>query len=295
MRLVLFAILLGVTSPALADEACSIHVIKAPKRVRAAIEARVGIESSCKPLDVRVVKRGKKLAVTARSDDGQTFRGEARDAGRAAELVMKWAAPAEEVAAIEEEAPAATAPPPVTASIEVDDTEVDRIVAVAPRTRSHDIGVGVLASPIGYGVRAEVDAFARRGVALGITLGAGDARWTTGDLMTGAALHVQDISAGAFVAKTFGSGTWRLRVQAGAGIIYTQYIANARTAPFDAVVSGSGTTRMLDASLALSCAVNAGWAVQLGPLFQYYDQTFGTDISKRTFDVGGYLAVKKRI
>lgn len=297
MRLVVLAILLGVTSAARADDACNIRVVKAPNKVRLAIEARAGIESACTALEVRVTKRGNKLVVTARSQDGKTLRGDARDAGRAAELVMRWAAPAEVIATVVEDTPVAPAPASAPTVPLVEATAVEHITDERP-ARRQDIGAGVLASPIAYGVRGEVDALAWRGLALGFSFGASNAIWKSGDLMTGTTLDVRDISAGAYAALTLGTGAWRLRMQAGAGVIYTQYAAKARIAPFDRIASGDGVTRMLDATLALSRELSSGWAVQVGPLLQYYAQTFALDATRsprRDYDLAGYVAIKKRL
>jgi hypothetical protein len=226
-----------------------------------------------------------------------------RDAGRAAEVVMKWAAPAELAAAVEEEpAVEPEAPEPEVAAAsdaaEPEDTLTERaVVEHAAHERRRDLGAGIVGSPSSYGVRIEADALLWRSFALGIRFGVGDAAFTSGDAMTGATVDLRDVSTGLFLAKTFGSGAWRFRVQAGYGFVYTRYTAKARTAPFAPLAEGSGTTRMIDASLALSREISESWAVQVGPLFQYYAQTFNLDASKptRTFDIGGYLAIKMRI
>ena len=69
MRLAVLVAVAAITSPALADDDCDVRVVRAPKKVRAAIEARTGIESECTWLEVRVTKSrtiGKVRRITVR-------------------------------------------------------------------------------------------------------------------------------------------------------------------------------------------------------------------------------------
>ena len=301
MRIALLVILAGVTSTAFADDECKVRVVKAPKRIRAAIEARAGIESACTALEIRVTKQRKIFRIIATTEDGEVREGTARDAGRIAELVMSWAAPSEPVAVVEEPPPSVVAetPPPTIDEPVEELAPSDRIVVTArPRESSRDIGVGVLATPIAYAIRGEADILAWRGFSLGLAFGAGNSTWSTGDAMTGASLELRDLSGAAYAAKTFGTGTWRLRMQGGIGFVYTQFAAKTRAAPFEPITEGDGTTRMIEASVTVSRELGSSWAVSLGPLMTYYEQTFTIDAehaSTRDLDVGGYLAIKKRL
>ena len=296
---------LALASPALADdEACDVRVVRAPKHVRAAIEARVGIETGCTPLEIRVVKKRRKYQVTALLEDGETRTGEVLDAGLVAELVMKWAAPAVDAEPEPEPVAAQEAPPPLVseatpAPFEPTDQTFARAELAAPsRESGRDIALGVIATPITYGVRAEGDLLAWRGFSLAVALGVSDVIWSTGDAMTGASLDLRDISGVVVVAKTFGTGAWRLRVQGGVGLVYTRYSAKTRTAPFEPIAEGDGTTRTFEAAITLSREISSSWAVSVGPLMTYFAQQFSLDAMRtptREYDVGGYLAIRKRL
>lgn len=302
MRLAAVVVTLAFASPAFADDTCDVRVVRAPKDVRAAIEARVGIESGCTPLEVRVVKKRKRYQVTAKLEDGETRTSEVKSANLVAELVMKWAAPAadetpepEPVAAVEEAVPVVSEP----AAFEPSDQTFARVELEAPKRESgRDIAVGVLATPITYGIRAEGDVLAWRGFSLAVALGTSNVVWSTGDAMTGASLDMRDIGGALALARTFGTGAWRLRVQAGVGLVYTQYSAKTRTAPFEPISDGDGTTRTFEAAITLSREISAGWAVSLGPLMTYFAQQFSLDATRtpiREYDLGGYLAIRKRL
>jgi hypothetical protein len=302
MRLAVVVAVLAVATPAIADETCDVRVVRAPKHVRAAIEARVGIETGCTPLEIRVVKKRKKYQVTATLEDGETRSGEVRDAGLAAELVMKWAAPAGDVEPEPEHV--AEAPPPVVseaepAAFEPSDQTFARVELAAPsRESGRDIAVGVIATPITYGVRAEGDLLAWRGFSLAVAIGTSNVVWSTGDAMTGASLDLRDIGGAVVAAKTFGTGAWRLRVQGGVGLVYTRYTAKTRTAPFEPIAEGDGTTRTVEAAITLSREISSGWAVSIGPLMTYFAQQFSLDATRqpiREYDVGGYLAIRRRL
>lgn len=302
MRLAPLAVLVAVTSPAFAEETCDVRVVRAPKHVRAAIEARVGIESECTPLEVRVVKKRRKYQVSAKSADGEVRAGEARDAGRVAELVMTWAAPAVEAAEPASE-PVAEAPPPVVGEPEpltLDSSATLAAVAAAPSRREtgRDVALGVVATTITYGLRGEADVLAWRGFSLGVALGVSDTVWSTGDAMTGASLDMRDVSGALVAAKTFGTGAWRLRVQGGVGLVYTRYRAKTRTAPVEKIADGDGTTRMIEGAVTVSRDLGSSWAASFGPLLTYFAQTFALDEArspKRDFDVGGWISIRKRL
>ncbi|MDQ3334001.1 MAG: hypothetical protein M4D80_02485 [Myxococcota bacterium] len=304
MRLAAVLAVLAFATPARADDSCDVRVVRAPKHVRAAIEARVGIESGCTPLEIRVVKKRRKYQVTAKLEDGETRSGEVRDAGLVAELVMKWAAPAQDPAPAPEPVAAQEPPPPLVSEaepspFEPSDQTFARVELSAPsRESGRDIAVGVLATPITYGIRAEGDVLAWRGFSLGVALGASDAVWSTGDAMTGASLDLRDITGAVVAAKTFGTGAWRLRIQGGIGLVYTRYSAKTRTAPFEPIAEGDGTTSTFEAAITLSREISSSWAVSVGPLMTYFAQQFSLDAMRRPlreYDVGGYLAIRKRL
>jgi hypothetical protein len=241
--------------------------------------------------------------VTAKLADGESRSGEVRDANLVAELVMKWAAPAVD-AEPEPEPVAVQEPPPLVseaepAPFEPSDQTFARVELTAPsRESGRDIALGVIATPITYGVRAEGDLLMWRGFSLAVALGMSDVIWSTGDAMTGASLDMRDISGAVVVAKTFGTGAWRLRVQGGIGLVYTQYSAKTRAAPFDPIAEGDGTTRTFEAAITLSREISSSWAVSVGPLMTYFAQQFSLDEMRqpiREYDVGGYLAVRKRL
>jgi hypothetical protein len=305
MRLAAVLAVLAFATPAIGDdETCDVRVVRAPKHVRAAIEARVGIESGCTPLEVRVVKKRRKYYVTAKLADGEVRSGDVRDAGLAAELVMKWAAPAGDPDPEPEPVVEQTPPPPLVneaepVAFEPSDQTFARVELEAPsRESGRDIAFGVLATPITYGLRAEGDVLAWHGFSLGVALGVSDVIWSTGDAMTGASLDLRDITGAVVAAKTFGTGAWRLRVQGGIGLVYTRYSAKSRTAPFEPIAEGDGTTRTFEAAITLSREISSGWAVSIGPLMTYFAQQFALDAMRnptREYDVGGYLAIRKRL
>ena len=94
MRLAVAGVLLAVTTvPAAAEEdaPCKVHIVRAPATVRAAIEARVGIETGCTTLDVRVIPVRDGFYVVASSPNGEIFEGTVREPGIVGELVTSWA------------------------------------------------------------------------------------------------------------------------------------------------------------------------------------------------------------
>src|SRR6187549_816404 len=121
-RFVVPVVLGFVTTPAIADdevgaeaEGCTVHVIRAPAAVRAALEARIGIESACVTLDVRVIPTRDGYYVIATQPLGESFEGSVRDPGQVGELVIGWARlpPPVEPAP----APIVAAPPPRAAPV----------------------------------------------------------------------------------------------------------------------------------------------------------------------------------
>lgn len=97
------------------DESCEVSIVRAPKRVRDAITARLGLETSCAPLEVRAVPTRGGYYVVARAPNGRLFEDVVARAALAGELVWKWARPT---------SPAT--PPSRTARDPADDTVVIR-------------------------------------------------------------------------------------------------------------------------------------------------------------------------
>src|SRR5689334_3601116 len=93
MRVVLFVMLLAVTTTARGDDKpCTVRVVRAAEEVRAAIEARVGIEPGSATLDVRVgaTKDGYYVVATPPRGDVPDANN-VRDVGLVGELVTGWA------------------------------------------------------------------------------------------------------------------------------------------------------------------------------------------------------------
>ena len=306
MRLVP-VVLLAVTTPALADSpepACDVRVVRAPDNVRAAIEARVGIEPTCTKLDVRVIQTRDGYYVVASPPAGEIFEGTVREPGLVGELVTSWARlPHGEPVDDDDDdevAPKAVAerPPSAAPPLETRDG-----AAPARRRGTRDLVLGVHASDRGYGVRGEIDVFTGRGFSLGVAIGVSTSSWSYTDEMTpNADLSFQDVRAVIVAAKTFTGGAWRLRLQAGFGVIQTEYTGTLEAFPMvTRPVDGEGTTRMVEAAISVSRDVGSSWALSCGPLLSYYGQqyAFGDEVAQisptRELDVSGVFSLRRRL
>src|SRR5258705_281278 len=94
VRLLLVAGILLVSRALLADPApCDVHILRAPDRAKAVIEARMRAEPTCETsLVVRVVPTSRGgLYLLAHTPNGHVYELVARDARTAADLVALWA------------------------------------------------------------------------------------------------------------------------------------------------------------------------------------------------------------
>ena len=167
-----------------------------------------------------------------------------------------------------------------------------------------DLALGVHASDRGYGVRGELDIVAARGFSLGLAIGVASSRWSFAHMesATEADLGFRDLRAAIVGAKTFGRGAWRLRVQAGAGVMQTTYAGMLRPAPpLERPVEGQGTTRMAEASITVSREVMRGWALSFGPLLSYYGQAYRLEddsvqlTPRRELEIAAVVALRRRM
>jgi hypothetical protein len=297
MRSVTAVVLLALSAPASADHECNVRVVRAPDQVRAAIEARIGIETSCITLEVRVISTRDGYYVIATPPHGDVLEGTVRDPSLVGELVADWA-----------HQPEPAAPPPTVAEQPPSATPMFDVVEQAPaqhRRGTRDFTMGVLFTPKSYGVRGEVDLIAASGFSLGLAAGISSAHWIYGDdqmFTLGADLVFRDIRGVVTVAKTFGTGAWRVRLQAGLGVVNTTYSGTMR-ADNGLVVptTGEGTTRMVEVGLTASRDLSATWAFSFGPMLTYYGQTYDLDESfesfttSRDYDVGAFASIRRHL
>ena len=303
MRAVLVVMLFAVTTTALADDKpCSVRVVRAPEQVRAAVEARIGIESGCATLDVRVVPTKDGYYVVATPPRGSLLEANVRDAGLVGELVTGWARM--QASAVEEEdddddeeevvrEPASATAPKIADKVDV--------VRPARSVSDRDFAVGATATSNAYGLRAEVDIVASHGWSLGLAAAIAGSTMTYGDATQGVAMDLRDLRGVVIAAKTFGEGPWRVRAQAGFGVIQTEYTGRTHFGEFEMAADGDGATRMCEAGVTASRDIATSWAFSIGPLVTYYDQTFtmwdgvSEQQASREYDVGAYAALRKRL
>jgi hypothetical protein len=300
-------VLVATAPPAAADDACKVRVVRAPDQVRAAIEARVGLESSCVSLDVRVIPTREGYYVIATPPSGDVFEGNVRDPGLVGELVTGWArlpgtVPPETVE------PPAPPPKPTVAELPPSAAPVVDVAEKSPapaRTRDRDLAVGAIATSNSFGARAEVDVIAHAGFSLGLAVGISSSEWSYPNegMEPSVDLAFRDMRALITAAKTWSGGPWRLRTQLAFGVMHTQYsgVLDVNELGVTMNVEGEGVTNTFELAVTAAREIAPSWAISIGPLLTYYGQEYDLDSTfvktgpTREYDVGGYLAIKRRL
>jgi hypothetical protein len=304
-----------VTSPA----ACEVTIARAPDDVRAVVESWVRSEAACSiSLELRIVPTDGGLYLLAEDEQGRVRERIVPDAQTAGVLVASWiaddrgpvATPAAEpgppaVAAAPRPASVPAAPlaesetlsPPGLAPIMIART------AARPTPQGRWLSVGGLVpmrSDGGLGVRGELDVYRRGRWIIGAAASIADNEMMLQSSSGYGNLVATDIKAIGFVARVSSFGRWHVRPAVGAGVIYSEGLAQDASMfyPLD------GTFPTLEASLVISRELGAHWAAYAGPLATLIDEQFEsqpaaalypTTVSRSLLDLSLFAGVGRRL
>jgi hypothetical protein len=295
-----------VTSPA----ACEVTIARAPDDVRAVVESWVRSEAACSiSLELRIVPTDGGLYLLAEDAQGRVRERIVPDAQTAGVLVASWIAddrgPAPAPAAEPRPAPVPAAPlaesealsPPGLAPIMIART------AARPTPQGRWLSVGGLVpmrSDGGLGVRGELDVYRRGRWVIGAAASIADNEMMLQSSSGYGNLVATDIKAIGFVARVSSFGRWHVRPAVGAGVIYSEGLAQDASMfyPLD------GTFPTLEASLVVSRELGAHWAAYAGPLATLIDEQFDsqpaaalypTTVSRSLLDLSLFAGVGRRL
>lgn len=295
-----------VTSPA----ACQVTIARAPDDVRAVVESWVRSEAACSiSLELRIVPTDGGLYLLAEDAQGRVRERIVPDAQTAGVLVASWIAddrgPAPAPAAEPRPAPVPAAPlaesealsPPGLAPIMI------ATPAARPTPQGRWLSVGGLApmrSDGGLGVRGELDVYRRGRWIIGAAASIADNEMMLQSSSGYGNLVATDIKAIGFVARVSSFGRWHVRPAVGAGVIYSEGLAQDASMfyPLD------GTFPTLEASLVISRELGAHWAAYAGPLATLIDEQFDsqpaaalypTTVSRSLLDLSLFAGVGRRL
>jgi hypothetical protein len=251
MRLVALGVM-AVAMPAAARpasphaEACPVTVVRAPDEVRAIVDAWVRTEPRCgAALEVTIEVAEGGFVLTARDARGGRRVREVPDAQTAGVLIASWAADDR-----------FAAPAPGAAMARGVDTPSLAAAASPPGAAPHRRAqlTGVVGNALG--VRGEVDVLGHR-----ITFGLALALQTSTIRVYGVQRDLQAIE---YVGFTHAWSRWQLRTQLGVGVQVTDL--QLYNEAHDLWAAGFDTLFVTEASVTLSRALGAGWAVTGGAL-----------------------------
>jgi hypothetical protein len=147
----------------------------------------------------------------------------------------------------------------------------------APRTGGRWFTLGATYQPgeLGYGARATADLFSFHQWTLGVTVGMSKSKLTHAFVD----MAFVDARALATLARTFGLGAWRLRVEASGGVVRTSadgYLDNYQT-------HQNGVFPMGEAAALFSRNLGE-WGVSVGPVLGWYQQKLAMGVDGYAYD-----------
>lgn len=255
--------------------ACEVRIVRAPDDVRREIENWVAREPACRiALDVRVIPTEGGLYLMARDSTGRLHERLVPDAQAAGVLVASWVAddtleptPPPPGPARAPQPPAAeTPPPPVIQRV--------LLVPVPAETRRWAVGVMVLPGEVGGArVRGTIDVVRQGRAAAELILGAGYADYTDYAIFQPGLMQYRRIDTRALLGLSWtqGSGTWRVRLRAAAGAVWSHVMRTDDSRP------GNWTAIPFEGTVALDYHMSPEWAVAIAPIATAYLRLTSTE------------------
>jgi hypothetical protein len=265
--------------------ACEVTIVRAPDDVRREIENWVAREPACRiALDVRVIPTEGGLYLMARDSTGRLHERLVPDAQAAGVLVASWVAddtleptpPPPGAARVPQSPEAETPPAPVM--------QRALIVPVVERRR-WGIGMTVLPGEVdGARVRGSVDAVRQGGAAAELIVAGGYSDYEKGSMQ----VRRIDTRALLGLSWTQGSGTWRVRLQAASGVVWSHVLRTADTP------AGNWNALAFEGSVALHYHMSAEWSVAVAPIATAYRRlsSYDTNAALSSRELGLLLELR---
>ncbi len=295
-----------VTSPA----ACQVTIARAPDDVRAVVESWVRSEAACSiSLEVRIVPTDGGLYLLAEDAQGRVRERIVPDAETAGVLVASWIADdrGPTAAPAAERRPARVPAAPIAESEALSPPGLAPIVIAKSAGRApsqgHWLSIGGLApmqSDGGLGVRGELDVYRRGAWVIGAAASISDNEMMLQSSSGDGNLVATDIKAISFIARVASFGRWHVRPAVGAGLIYSEGLAESAAMFYPL----EGMFPTLEASLVVSRELGTHWAAYAGPLATLIDEQFEsqpagalypTTVSRSSLDLSLFAGVGRRL